>query len=91
MTPEAYTQTLEEQQEEQADAEKVEQIWQTYDEDQSGKLEKGEAYKFLRVMMKEYTGEEPTDEMLANSFRVMDEDGSGDVSKDEALKFLKGY
>ena len=54
-------------------------------------MEKGEAYKFLRVMMKEYTGEDPTDEMISNSFTVMDEDGSGDISKDEALKFLKGY
>ena len=54
-------------------------------------MERDEAYKFLRVMMKEYTGEEPSEEMIANSFRVMDEDGSGDVSKDEALKFLKGY
>ena len=33
----------------------------------------------LRAMMKEYSGEEPTDEMLANSFTVMDEDGSGDI------------
>ena len=54
-------------------------------------MEKGEAYKFLRAMMKEYSGEEPSDEMIANSFTVMDEDGSGDISKDEALKFLKGY
>ena len=54
-------------------------------------MEKGEAYKFLREMMKEYSGVEPSDEMISNSFTVMDEDGSGDISKDEALKFLKGY
>ena len=36
------------------DWEQVIQIWNQYDEDDSGKLEKEEAFEFLKLMLKQY-------------------------------------
>ena len=71
--------------------EHVEEIWREYDVDNSGKLDKEEAFTFLRVMLKEYTGKDPTDEELERNFQMMDYDKSGDIDKAEAQKFIKGF
>ena len=47
-------------------------------------LDKGEAYNFLRDMLKEYNGNVPSDEEIQKNFAIMDEDKSGDISKEEA-------
>ena len=41
-------------------------------------------------MLKEMTGEEPTQDDLNRNFILMDTNDSGDVTKEECLKFLKG-
>ena len=69
----------------------MQEIWNQYDDDDSGKLEKAEAFEFLRLVLKEYQGKEPTEEELERNFNLMDYDGSGDIDKKEAQKFVKGY
>ena len=69
----------------------VEDIWKKYDINNNGVLDKKEAYAFLDDMMKEVTGQAPTQEEIESNFRILDEDQSGDVSKEEAFKFIKGY
>ena len=90
-TPDDFALTASEAKIEAADWEKVEEIWRDYDIDRNGTLEKDEAFAFLRVMLKEYTGKDPTDADLERNFKIMDEDESGDINKQEAQKFLKGF
>ena len=47
-------------------------------------MDKEEAFTFLKVMLKEYTGNDPTDEELERNFQMMDYDKSGDIDKAEA-------
>merc|ERR1712007_54610 len=70
---------------------RVEEIWDKFDEDKNGRLEKDEAYKFLSVMLKEQSGEDPTQKEIEKYFNLMYEDKSGDIDKTEAQKFLKGF
>ena len=47
-------------------------------------MDRDEAFNFLRDMLREYKGSEPTDEDIEKNFNIMDEDNSGDISKIEA-------
>ena len=69
----------------------VDEIWMKYDKNKNGVLDKEEAFAFLDDMMKEVTGQRPTQEEIESNFKILDEDGSGDVSKEETFKFIKGY
>ena len=69
----------------------VEDIWKKYDTNNNGVLSKKEAYAFLEDMMKEVTGDAPTQDEIESNFRILDEDQSGDVSKEETYKFIQGY
>ena len=42
-------------------------------------------------MMKEVTGNDPTEKELQRNFEIMDLDKSGDIDKEEAFKFIKGF
>ena len=66
-------------------------MWDLYDEDKNGTLDKVEACKFLKVMLKEQSGEEPDQAEVEKYFNMMDLDNSGDIDKEEAQKFLKGF
>ena len=90
-TPVDFIQNTDEIEAEAGDWEHVEEIWREYDTDGSGRLEKGEALTFLRVMLKEFTGKEPSEEELERNFNYMDNDKSGDIDKAEAQKFIKGF
>ena len=59
--------------------------------DGSGRLDRDEAFAFLRMILKQYTNEDPSDEELEKNFNLMDADKSGDIDKDECHKFLKGF
>ena len=61
----------------------VDDIWKKYDTNNNGVLSQKEAYAFLEDMMKEVTGQAPTQEEIESNFRILDEDHSGDVSKEE--------
>ena len=65
-----------------------EEIWKKFDKDDSGTLEKNEAYCFIEHYMTELTGRQPTKRDLENNFFMIDRDGSGDIDKREALDFL---
>ena len=69
----------------------VEDIWTKYDTNNNGVLDQKEAYAFLDDMMREVTGQAPTQEEIESNFRILDEDQSGDVTKEETYKFIKGY
>ena len=69
----------------------MEQIWAEYDENKNGKLDKDECYKFLKSMLKEMTGRDPTESEIERNFMRIDLDKSGDVDKEEAYKYLKGF
>ena len=71
--------------------EQIAAIWQKYDTNGNGILDKKEAHKFLRDYMYEVTGEEPTLEDVERNFDTMDTDKSNDIDKEECLKFLKGF
>ena len=70
---------------------KIEELWVKYDKSATGILERDEALLFLKDILREYKGCEPTNDELENNFNIMDEDNSGDISKDEAQKYVKGY
>ena len=78
----------------------IDEIWQNYDQDQNGLLDKRETKKFLLDTIAEmYGGSEAdvdkmfgehfTDEEFSNSFYKIDTDKSDTISKDEMLQFIK--
>ena len=69
----------------------VEKIWDIYDVDRSGTLDKEEAFTFLREFIGGLTGVVPDKDELAFEFCNMDADKSGEISKEEAIRYLKGY
>ena len=81
---------IEAAQEEHWNAE-IAEIWKKYDTDNSGKLEKDEAFRFMSDCMKELTGDEQTEEDLENHFAKMDVDKSGDIDKEECFRFLGAF
>ena len=58
----------------------VDAIWQKYDINKDGVLDKKEAEKFLRDYILEVTGNDPTQEEVERNFETMDIDKSGDVN-----------
>ena len=78
---------------EQAIAEVVESIWEIYDVDKSGDLDKEETRKFCNDTMgeKDESGNTKgiSDEDFDEIFEKFDEDGSGTVDKDEMVAFIK--
>ena len=76
--------------EEQAIAGVIDQIWQTYDVDNNGALDKEETKKFVQDTLGNLgTGEEFSDEAFAEVFATFDKDGSGTVEKNEMVTFIK--
>eukprot|EP00347_Sterkiella_histriomuscorum_P018667 403344636 len=68
----------------------VDDIWKTYDKDNSGFLDKDEAKFFVKTTLTEMgeNGEFDDDDFEA-CFAAFDEDGSGTISKDEMVAFIK--
>ena len=71
--------------------EKVDKIWSQFDENGDGVLDKEEAYRFLRVSLKEFSGQEPSDEDIERNFESIDFDKNGVLDKDEVYRYLKGF
>ena len=68
-------------------------MWDTYDVNKSGFLEKDQAQVFLKDIFQECTGDidgiEITDEDLDMLFEDIDLDSSGKISKDEFRKLIR--
>ena len=50
----------------------MDKIWKEFDTNNNGKLEKDEAMKFLKEMLPELIGDDPSDEMLERNFNLLD-------------------
>ena len=71
----------------------VESIWEIYDKDKSGDLDKEETRRFCNDTMgeKDANGNNKgiSDEDFEEIFEKFDEDGSGTVDKGEMVSFIK--
>ena len=74
----------------------VEQIWNEYDKDKSGYLDKAECKDFIMstvdemegIPMPSAEGDGPEEE-FEKCFSEVDRDGNGKISKEEMLGFIK--
>merc|ERR1712238_585440 len=71
----------------------VEDIWGTYDKDNSGALDKEETKQFVKDTLKEMADGDDNDEFneedFNKCFEESDKDGSGTIEKDEMALFIK--
>ena len=71
----------------------VEDIWGTYDKDNSGALDKDETKQFVKDTLKEMADGDDNDEFneedFNKCFEEFDKDGSGTIEKDEMAIFIK--
>ena len=71
----------------------TDQMWNTYDTDQSGHLNKEQCINFLNEIFREAAGDingvQLENEDLDILFEDLDIDGSGSISKDEFRKLIK--
>ena len=76
--------------EEQAIQGVIDQIWDTYDVDKSGALDKAETKKFVQDTLGNLgSGDEFSDEAFDEVFATFDKDGSGQVEKTEMIGFIE--
>lgn len=67
----------------------IEQIWVTYDVDNSGALDKNETKKFMQEMVGNFSENGISDDDFEELFKNFDKDGSGTIDKDEMFTFMK--
>lgn len=79
--------------EDQAIMEMIDTIWDQYDEDGSGDLDKDETRRFVEETLNNLGGEDQvlTDEEFERRFELFDKDGSGSIEKDEFVEFIRGF
>ena len=76
--------------EEQAIQGVIDQIWDTYDVDRSGALDKEETKKFVQDTLGNLgSGDEFSQEAFDEVFATFDKDNSGTVEKPEMVVFIK--
>mmetsp|Transcript_20058 Transcript_20058/g.29824 ORF Transcript_20058/g.29824 Transcript_20058/m.29824 type:complete len:153 (+) Transcript_20058:28-486(+) len=73
------------------DSEMVEQLWNAYDKDKSGTLQKREAERFLKDLSRAVVGRGPTNEQVQNAFDYCDVDKSGVLSQEQFFKLIDVY
>jgi len=68
----------------------IDQMWEKYDVDNSGDLDKEETKMFVRDTLGNLgSGVEMTDEAFDELFKTFDKDGSGTIEKAEMVAFIK--
>ena len=78
--------------EEQAIQAVIDQIWDTYDKDKSGELDKEETKAFVKDTLGNLGGggdDGFSDDAFDEVFSTFDKDGSGTVEKNEMIVFIK--
>lgn len=76
--------------EEQTIQDVIDNIWETYDVDKSGALDKEETKKFVQETLGQMgSGDEFSDEAFDVVFATFDRDSSGAVEKNEMATFVK--
>ena len=66
----------------------VDEIWETYDVDCSGELDKEETHRFVKHTLAGVIDEDQ-DEAIEHVFNEFDEDGSGLIDRKEMILFIK--
>jgi Ca2+-binding EF-hand superfamily protein len=70
----------------------LDDIWEEYDKDGSGALDKAETKKLVNNKFKNILVDEAyTDEGFEQCFKEFDKNGSGTIEKEEMALFLRGY
>ena len=68
----------------------IDQIWETYDVDKNGSLDKEETKKFVQDTLGNLgSGDEFSQEAFDEVFATFDKDKSGTVEKPEMVDFIK--
>ena len=69
----------------------VDEIWDVFDDDNSGFLDKDETKRFVESTMKDMNDEnyELSDEDFEQTFNYFDVDGDGVIVRSEMIKFIK--
>ena len=68
----------------------VQEIWQEYDDDNSGSLDKEETRQFVKTTLGDMgEGKGMSDEEFEQCFLEFDEDGSGTIEKHEMIAFIR--
>ena len=70
----------------------VDEIWDVFDDDNSGFLDKEETKKFVESTMKDMNDDdhyELSDEDFEQTFAYFDVDGNGVIERAEMIKFIK--
>ena len=68
----------------------VGKIWDTYDTNGDGVLDREECFIFIRDLMSQSFDEDlPTNMQLSDMFLSLDLDGDGKIDKNEMTQFLK--
>eukprot|EP00976_Prorocentrum_cordatum_P086233 1186423-Prorocentrum_minimum.AAC.1 len=76
--------------EEQAIQGAIDQIWETYDTDKSGALDREETKRFVQETLGNLgCGDEFSDEAFNEMFATLDKDNSGTIGKNEMVTFIK--
>ena len=76
--------------EEQAIQGVIDQIWDKYDVDKSGALDKDETKKFVQDTLGNLgSGDDFSDDAFDEVFKTFDKDNSGTIEKTEMVVFIK--
>ena len=68
----------------------VDQIWLSYDDDNSGELNKEETMRFVQDTLGNLgQGDEFSMEAFDEVFYIMDKDGDGTIDKSEMVEFIR--
>lgn len=71
-------------------ADKVDQLWETYDADRSGALDKQEAREFITDLLNQISsGDTFNEDFFEVVFNRFDVDRSGTVEKEEMLRLIR--
>ena len=70
-------------------AQAVNDIWDQYDTDKSGALDKAETRKFVSATLTETGQGSFTEDEFNDCFASFDKNGDGSISKDEMVEFIK--
>ena len=69
----------------------VDEIWEVFDDDNSGSLDKEETKKFIRSTLQGMSsdGNALSDDDFEQCFKEFDDDGSGFIERAEMIAFIK--
>ena len=68
----------------------VDEIWEVFDTDNSGSLDKDETKRFVKSTLMDMQEDNPlSDEDFEQCFREFDKNGDGEIERSEMITFIK--